>query len=235
MGIDDTEQRQSNLMIGILIISVIAIFMGFALVIGGSEIYSQEDILLSDVRISNNTEINAFNENTDVSVGKGGCIYGIPTAAGEISASSWYFPALEWTELPLCISDADIASWYIDLYVKGGYEPTCGCISLTQLGVEQKIYINWVETEYDCYSIWTAHFTTDDGLIKFESSQGPVINLPFDYDYCGDGFADKLVDMCWCTGWIGCDFCILLIHKSVFGVPQLPMNYLVSLSVCLHD
>jgi hypothetical protein len=221
MEIDYGEKRSQLIIAGILVIAIVAILFGFALVVGISEFYSQDDILPDD-RIYNNPEIDAFKINTDVSVGNGGCLWDVPTAAGEITATSYYFPPLDWTELPLCITDADIAGWYIDLYVKGGYEPVCGAITFTQLGVEQKIYVNWVETEYDCWSVWTAHFTTDDGLIKFESSQDPVINLPFDYNYCGGGFDNKLVDICWCTCWIGCDFCFIQAQKSVF--PESPTS-----------
>ncbi|MFX0058153.1 MAG: hypothetical protein ACFE85_16750 [Candidatus Hodarchaeota archaeon] len=227
MKIDCSNKRSGLIIAGIL--GIVAILIGFALVVGVSEIYSQEDILPLDERIYNNTEINTFKGNTDVSVGKGDCIYGVPTAAGSISDSSYYFPPITWTELPLCITDADIASWYINLTVVGGYEPVCGTIKFTQEGVDQYINIGWTETEYCCYSVWTATFTTDDGCIKFDSSEAPNINLPFPYSYCGDGFAEKLVDICWCTGWVGCDFYILLTHKSVLpGSPTPENNFIAS-------
>jgi hypothetical protein len=220
MEIDYGNKRHDIIIAGILI--VLAILIGFALVVGVIENYSQNNILPLDDRIFKDSEISTLMKDADVSVGKGDCIYDVPTEPGEISASSWYFPAIDWTELPLCITDADISSWYIDLYVTGGYEPVCGSITFTQEGVDQHIYIDWTETDYCCYSIWTARFTTDDGCIEFDSTEGPNIDLPFPYTYCGDGFDEKLVDICWCTGWIGCDFYIILTHKGVFRNPRLP-------------
>ena len=229
MEIDYGEKRSQIIIAGILVFVIVAIFVGFALVVGGLKTDSQNRVLPLFDKVLNDSGISTFGQDTDVSVGKGDCIDDIPTAAGEISALSWYFPALEWTELPLCITDADIASWYIDLYVKGGYEPVTGTITFTQEGVYQYIYITWTETVYECWSVWTATFTTDDGLIKFESSEDPVIDLPFPYNYCGDGFDEKLVDLCWCTGWIGCDFYILQPHKGILpDSPNFRLNFIAN-------
>ena len=231
MEIDYGDKRSQIIIAGILVIFVVAIFVGFALVVGVLKTESQNSILPLYDKMLNSSEIGIFRQDTDVLAGKTDCIFDVPTVPGEISASSWYFPPESWTELPLCITDADIASWYITLYVAGGYEPVCGSITFTQEGVDQYIYISWAETDYCCYSEWTATFVTDDGCIEFDSTEDPNINLPFNYNYCGDGFDEKLVDICWCTGWIGCDFCIMLIHKNVLpekefiGIPQLPIVF----------
>ena len=213
MEIDYGGKRSQIIIAGILVICIVAIFVGFALVIGVSQNNPQNGILQIFDKVLNNSEIGNVGYDTDVSAGNSGCILDVPTAPGEISYSSAYFPPAGWTELPLCISDADIANWYITLYVAGGYEPECGQITFTQLGVEQYVYMTWTEADFGCYSEWTATFVTDDGCLEFVSSQDPNINLPFDYYYCGD-IEDKLVDICWCTLWIGCDFCIMLIHKK---------------------
>jgi hypothetical protein len=210
MEIDYGEKRNQLNYAGILVIAFVAILFGFALVVGVSEIYSQGDILPPDERIFNIPGIETVKKDADVSVGYGGCMCDVPTAQGEISADSWYFPPLDWTELPLCITDADISNWYINLYVTGGYEPQCGAITFTQEGVDQYIYIDWTETDYCCYSIWSATFTTDDGCIEFDSTQLPNVNLPFPHSNpSGQGFDEKLVDICWCTCWTGCDFCFI--------------------------
>ena len=224
MKIDYGDKRSQIIIAGILLIFVVVIFVGFALVIGVSETDSQNSILPLYDKILDNSEIGIISYDTDVSAGKTDCINDVPTVAGEISYSSANFPPETWTELPLCITDADIANWYITLYVTGGYEPVCGSITFTQEGVDQYIYISWTETDLCCYSTWTATFVTDDGCLEFASSQDPVINLPFDYTYCIGDFSDKLVDISWCSGWIGCDFCIMLTHKKYFsGIPQLPI------------
>jgi hypothetical protein len=212
MEIDYGNKRSQIIIVGILVITVLFILVGFALVFGVGENYSQDKILPLSGGYFNNSETNLVEKDIDVSVGKGGCIFGVPTAQGEIKADGYYFPALDWTELPLCIKDSDISSWYIDLYVSGGYEPQNGYVSFTQEDVTQYIYITWTETEYCCYSMWEAKFATEDGCIKFDSSQDPLITLPFDNYYCGD-IADKLVNIDWKVCWTGCDFCIILTQK----------------------
>ena len=225
MEIDYGEKRSQIIIAGILVICVVAIFVGFALVIGVSKTNSQISILQAFDKILNNSGISTFGQETDVSACKGGCLFDVPTAQGEISYLSANFPPMSWTELPLCITDADIANWYITLTVTGGYEPECGKITFTQETVDQYIYIRWTETVITCcVSEWTATFVTDDGCIDFMSTQLPKVDLPFDYcGPCGDGFDEKLVDICWCTAWIGCDFYIMLTHKKYLsGIPQFP-------------
>ena len=220
MEIDYGEKRSQIIIAGILILCVVSIFVGFALVIGVSQTNPQNGILQIFDKVLHNSDIGLINYDTDVSAGKYDCIDDVPTAAGEISLLSANFPPESWMELPLCIKDSDIANWNINLYVTGGYEPVRGCITFTQCGEEQYIYINWAETEeYCCYSVWTASFVTDDGCIQFLSSEDPLINLPFDYNYCGDMPDCKLVDICWCTSWTGCEFCIMLTHKKYRNPP----------------
>ena len=219
MEIDNGDRRSQIIIAGILVMCIVAIFVGFALVIGVFKTDSQISMLSLFDKVLNNSEIGLISYDTDVSAGKYDCIDDVPTAAGEISLLSANFPPETWTELPLCITDSDIANWYITLYVTGGYAPQSGCITFTQCGVEQYIYIDWSDTDYCCYTEWTATFTTDDGCIEFMSSQDPVINLPFDYNYCGDMPDCKLVDICWCTSWTGCEFCIMLTHKKYRNPP----------------
>ena len=227
MEIEYGDKRSQIIIAGILVLCVVAIFVGFALVIGVSKTNPQNGILNVFDKVLHNSDIGLIRCDTDVSAGNGGCYFDVPTETGQISFLSANFPPASWTELPLCITDADIANWYITLTVTGGYVPLTGHISFTQEGVEQFIYINWAEAAFECYSEWTATFVTEDGCIEFVSSQLPNVDLPFDFNGpCGSDFEEKLVDICWCTGWIGCDFYIMLIHKKyLYGIPQLPIEF----------
>jgi hypothetical protein len=222
MEIDYGNKRSQMIIAGILVITVLSILVGFALVVGDFGNLSQNTILPINGGIVNNPEMNISRNDADVSVGKGGCIDNVPTAAGKISLYDSNFPPLEWTELPLCITDADLASWYIDLNVTGGYAPHDGSITFTQCGEEQHIYISWQTFDYCCYTIYRATFTTDDGCIEFLSSQEPIVDLPFGQYVCDVDLGSKAVDIDWCTCWTGCHFCMILAHKSIF--PESPTS-----------
>ena len=213
MKIDYGNKRSQIIIAGILVITVLSILVGFALVVGVDENYSQNNMMPLNSGYFNNSETNSLRWDTDVSVGKGSCICNVPTAAGTITATSWNLPFLSWAELPLCITATDIAAWSIVLDVTGGYEPQDGCITFKQEGESQYIYISWsVDDSHCCYNTYTASFSMDGNCITFDSSQDPIINLPFDYNYCGN-IEDKLVNICWCVPWTGCDFYIILTHK----------------------
>ena len=225
MEIKYGEKRSQIIIAGILILCIVAIFVGFALVIGVSKTDSQISILQAFDKILNNSELGIIGYDTDVSTGDSGDFFDVPVAQGEISYLSSNFPPESWTELPLCITDADVASWYVTLYVTGGYAPQSGSITFTQCSEEQYINILWTETATECcYSEWTATFDVAGDCIKFMSSETPEIDLPFPYyEPAPEDWDYKLVDIHWCTCWTGCHFCLMLIHKRYLsGIPQFP-------------
>jgi len=141
------------------------------------------------------------------------------TVKGSIDITGSNLPS----ELPLCIDNAYLANWWVEVLSYGGYEPHDGYIVVWQKG-EIKGYIN-VQWTYDrdgqccAYDYWIATFHTDN-MICLESNQYPdvapwIIEVP-------DGqqmIPGKEVYFCITTYWTGCvpggdqDFTIIPSHS----------------------
>lgn len=223
MGIDDTVKRHSNLVIGILIVAAASIFVAFALVIGGTQIFSQNKVQPVNIGFfseeANKPELQEPKIENSVSVAKGGCIW-MDTVAGSITLEDENLPA--WEVLPLCITNDDLSEYFVTLRVTGGYEPECGKIEFKQKGaVVGTIDITWDHWYHEpCYAdYWNATFTTATD-IELESNQWPVIPPDFTFSSNYDIVTQKKVEVCLCTKWTGCHFWIILIQKQFSESPN---------------
>jgi hypothetical protein len=223
MGIDDTEERHSNLILGILIVAVATIFVAFALGIGGTKLFSQNKVQPVSLGFfseeDNKPELQVPNVENTVSVANGGCIE-MDTEAGSIEIDSANLPA--WEVLPLCITNNDLIDYYVTLRVTGGYTPECGQITFYQKDeLKGTIDVNWAHVGHEpCYAdYWTATFTTATD-IELESNQWPVIPDDFYFSSNYDIVTEKKVTVCLCTKWTGCHFWIILVHKIFSESPN---------------
>jgi len=215
MGIDDTEQRQSNLLVGILIVVVAFIFVAFALGMWGTKNFSENNVLPVNLGLfsqeNNKPELQEPEIGNTVSVANGGCVE-MDTEAGSIEIIDAYLP--QWEVLPLCITNDMLMDYYVTLRVTGGYAPECGSIKFYQKDAEVgRIDIRWTYLGHEpCYAdYWQATFTTAED-IELESNQWPVI--PDGYNFCSDYDIEtyKKVTVCLCTQWTGCHFWIILLQ-----------------------
>ena len=221
MGIGDTEQRHSNLVLGILIVLVAFIFVAFALVIGGTQHKTQPVSIGFFSEEVNKPELQEPKIENFVSVAKSGCI-SMDTEKGSITIDDANTNLPDWEVLPLCITQAELDNYYVTLRVTGGYEPECGCITFTQKGVEVgKIDIDWGTPVHEpCYTdIYTATFSTATD-IELESNQWPdyPAGLTFDSNYDIETY--KKVEVCLCTKWVGCHFWLVLLQKIFSESPN---------------
>ena len=224
MGIDDTEQRQSNLIIGILIVAVASIVVAFALVIGGTKLFSQNKVCPVSIGLfseaENKPELQEPKIENFVSVAKSGCTW-MDTAKGEIIIDDANTHLPDWAVLPLCITQEELNNYYVTVRVTGGYRPECGSIKFYQKGLEVgKIDLNWGTAVHEpCYTdIYRVTFSTAAN-IELESNQWPDYPswLTFDSNY--DIVTDKKVQVCLCTKWTGCHFWLILLQKQFSESP----------------
>lgn len=215
MGIDDTEQRHSNLVLGILIVAVATIFVAFALGIGGTKLFSQNKVQPVNIGFFseevNKPELQEPKIENSVSVAKEGCIE-MDTEAGSITIENENLPA--WEVLPLCITNDDLLDYFVTLRVTGGYEPECGSITFTQNGaLVGTIDITWDHWYHEpCYAdYWNATFSTATD-IELDSNQWPVIPEDFAFSSDYDIETYKKVTVCLSTKWTGCHFWIILVQ-----------------------
>ena len=225
MGIDDTEERHSNLVIGILIVAVASVFVAFALGIGGTKLFSQNKVQPVNIglfsEIDNKPELQVPNIENTVPVAKGGCIE-MDTAAGTITIDETNTNLPTWEVLPLCITQAELDLYYVTLRVTGGYTPECGSIKFYQKDVEVgRIDVNIGEAVHEpCYTdIYYITFTTGSD-IELESNQWPIIPDEFCFNSNYDIVTEKKVTVCLCTEWTGCHFWIILVQKMFSESPN---------------
>jgi len=126
------------------------------------------------------------------------------TEVGVIDIISYYYD----DPLPLCINNAELADWYVNISVLGGYEPTWGYIDLYQKGVHVgTINVTWTYAGHvDCYrDYWMASFYTS-GNIELDSNQYPDVHCPWwlDAPYPNGTIPGKEVCLDIWSFWRGC-------------------------------
>jgi len=125
----------------------------------------------------------------------------VDTEQGYIEVLDYYFPAV----LPLCLTQAEVDTWYVDLLVVGGYELVCGYIDVYQKGVQVgTIQLDWYTEhgEMCCMDYWYITFLTND--ICLDSNQYPEIIAPFEFFAPFDEIPGKEVTLDLYTCWTGC-------------------------------
>jgi len=123
------------------------------------------------------------------------------TEAGYIEVLDWYIPEV----MPLCLTQEELNTWYVDLLVVGGYELICGSIDVYQKGEHVGIiYVDWYSEPGDqcCMEYYYITFFGDD--ICLESNQYPEVYAPFDLAAPFETIPGKEVTFDLNTCWCGC-------------------------------
>lgn len=124
------------------------------------------------------------------------------TEVGKIEVLDWYMPDI----MPLCLTQAELDQWYVNLLVIGGYELVCGYIDVWQKGdYKGTIYLNWT-TDHGpmcCMEYYYISFYADP--ICLDSNQYPEVCAPFDLCAPFDTIPDKEVHFDLSTCWTGCE------------------------------
>ena len=248
----ETNGSYSNAVIGILIITI-TLSMGLSVLgvwvnaLDGSqedsfdlpfipEKKSVEDIISqeisSEIQISGDrsSEVSdgAFMGLCDGPVPESGSIGRFDTVPGtlEIDYANSNLPTADEI-LPLCIDDAYLSQYYMNVVSIGGYSPVWGAIIINQLKGEDcfegVINANFRETILDdCPGTvnYYVYFTVENP-IGLDSNHLPV---GFDQSV----ILEKWVDVCFATKWKGCElpnqeFMVILAHKAMSQNPKLPI------------
>ena len=123
------------------------------------------------------------------------------TEAGSITVLDYYIPEI----MPLCLTQEELGTWYVDLLVVGGYDLICGSADVYQKGkLVGTIYLDWYSEhgEQCCMEYWYVTFRGDD--ICLDSNQYPEVNAPFDFCAPFDTIPGKEVTFDLNTCWAGC-------------------------------
>ena len=108
--------------------------------------------------------------------------------------------------MPLCLTQEELSTWYVDLLVIGGYELVCGYIDVYQKGdYKGTIYMQWTSEhgEMCCMDYYYVTFYGDD--ICLDSNQYPEVYAPFDLCAPFDTIPDKEVNFYLYSCWTGCE------------------------------
>ena len=225
----DRVKSDLSIVAGILFVLLISIFLGFALV-GG--FLTNPDNIKPPITVEYKklqvdiagTEPNLSGNKSIVSVAQKGCCC-MDTEQGEIIIDGYNLPDV----LPLCITQELLNTYYLTVYVTGGYEPIDGSITLYQkceeVGVIDVIWTNADPEVTSCLEVWTANFVLTDGPIILDSNQWPAGADPLVDNPTIPG---KCVCVVWDSLWQGCtdeeqQFELIQIHQHVSNiVPNSP-------------
>ncbi|MFX0087995.1 MAG: hypothetical protein ACFFAU_20245 [Candidatus Hodarchaeota archaeon] len=245
MKIDDSNKRYSIFIAGILVISILSIFLAIALGVWDYRGKDQIGSLPFYHAPSDNLE-----NNGPVSVSEK-CEQTHDTGPGSIKIHRKEIPSV----LPICIKNEDVAKWWILYESKGGYvpdlktwikvdgqiikdlTPNYGWIELEQrkTGREGILLITAMTRIVDL-SKPCALFYNLSGFVVYgarpivlDSNELPTEGcqvIEWSQDYCGS--FDKEVDLDIITNWEGChlekqEFRIILIQKvHISRIPNSP-------------
>ena len=107
--------------------------------------------------------------------------------------------------MPLCLTQEELSTWYVDLLVIGGYELVCGYIDVYQKGeYKGTIYLDWFSEhgEMCCMEYYYVSFYGGD--ICLDSNQYPDVCAPFDLCAPFDEIPGKEVTFDLYSCWTGC-------------------------------
>ncbi|MHA1927778.1 MAG: hypothetical protein ACTSV2_04255 [Candidatus Thorarchaeota archaeon] len=200
-----TEQR-TNRMILVLSIGIV-----FTLAVGGfvlaanilgdqnqSPTDSQQKTVLDNFDLVETAQLQTMRE-IDFVLGSDSGEWVFDTEPGSITVLDYYIPEV----MPLCLTQAEYDTWYVDLLVIGGYELVCGSIDVYQKGeLVGSIYLDWYSEhgEQCCMDYYYITFFGDD--ICLESNQYPEVYAPFELAAPFETIPDKEaifdLDTCWC-------------------------------------
>jgi hypothetical protein len=228
MKLNDSNKRYTTIIIGILVFFVLSFITACILGFGDNLAYNQNESNRLDVDSPSNQVKTGNNEVVSVAQRKSIC--GLDTEVGSIDIIDSNLPTI----VPLCITDATVAPWFVEVKVIGGYIPCDGYVNLYQ---DKAGYIGRLNLDWDiidqgcCYTIYNVTFdvATQCECIHVNSNHFPEVCDGWVLDKKVDGtqYLGKWVDLCLTTKWKGCDeeyqkFEIILAPKWCFRSPQLP-------------
>jgi hypothetical protein len=223
MEIDDSDKRYLIIIAGILVFTVLSIFMIISLGVGGKLLYNQRDFMPVNLESQSNIDFNTENEDSGSKklgpIAHRGWVDCLDTEQGYIKIIDYYID----DPLPLHLSREDIDDWYVILEVRGGYEPVEGWIDVYQgkEGYQGRILLEWtyLGLEPSWYEYWQINFVPE-GDIFLDSNQYPEIDHDWFYIDCEGEIPGKHVEFDVYTRWTGCgepdqDFEVILVQTFV--------------------
>jgi hypothetical protein len=226
-----TEERTDQMIV------MISIGLVLALVVGGFVVAAhsygdqkqeptdnnQQNIVIDYFDPAGTAPLQALREPDFVMESERSCLGPFYTVQGNID---FYEVILPTDYLPLCINTAELANYYVDVVVLGGYTPADlgSWIDVCQKDdYKGRIYVQWTErTDIvgDCCETFFhgTFYVVDDFCL--DSSQYPAVNAPWTIDPAAGGMIpDKEVYFRIHSEWSGCtpggdqDFTIIHSHS----------------------
>lgn len=245
---NETNDRYSKFVIGILIITVASIFIASALT---TDVHTDKNSGIADLVHNNMGDVSKISRFDDVSLAKkDDCVVSKNTEKGTID--------IDWIacdDLPLCLTQDALDIWtggtpgdpapVIIAKIKGKYEPIGGVVDITQGDLDMwpwkfedlpDLEIYWDSTPYmheDCYyDYWYGYVKLPDDVysIEFASNQWPDGARPVQWK--GPHIPGKMVNFEFDIKYQGCSeedqqFWLIMTHKNHFSNSQTP-DYLKS-------
>ena len=206
-----TEERTNRMILLISIGIVFTLTVG-GFVIAANHLGDQDQYLCDDsIGISQSTILDNFDlvetaqlqnsREIEFVLGSESGEQVFDTETGYIEVLDYYYPDV----MPLCLTQAEMDKWYVNLLVVGGYELVCGYIDVYQKGENVgTIYLDWYTEhgEMCCMDYWYITFHGDD--ICLDSNQYPEVYAPFEFCAPFDEIPGKEVTFDLYTCWSGC-------------------------------
>jgi hypothetical protein len=191
MKIVDSNKRYGTVIAGILVVSVVSIFVVSALGVGNYSIFSENNI--------HSREILFIPVNDErVSVAYSGEVEDLETEPGTLTIEEFVYD-YDDGQLPLCLTNTELEDWYIIVKSYGGYVPVKWWADQEAEIYQEKdlfwfwcydqhvgsLEISWedVTADYpdgecaDCYTYWKGTFSLECGkVICLDSSQYPTVD-----------------------------------------------------------
>ncbi|MHA1916281.1 MAG: hypothetical protein ACW986_14505 [Promethearchaeota archaeon] len=234
MGIESNNKRYYLIIAGILVFTVLSIFVVFALGLGGLLMFKLDDTNSNNGVFPLNSK-DGFSSNTGnieiVSVPEKAVFGPFDTEPGEIEIFDQYLPT---DPLPLKITDEYLDDYWVAVGTYGGYTWVSGYIKVMQAKSDERIwenivgYIEITATEIEGPHGWTVYnltFSVDgDHPIILDSNHPPDSPLG-DFWVKGPEDLDKWVWLKVWTTWKGCplpeqQFMVILTQITIF--PESP-------------
>jgi hypothetical protein len=196
MTLDSSNKRYSNIIAGILVISVLSIFMAFFMGFGDNNIYEQNRVQPEFVAIPYNSD--EYTSNCLTGRKRIEPVTQCKTWSVDVKKGSMVIGQAYWDapyQLPICTYAEEVNKWWMTVLVKGGYHPCTLCNEYIQIYQEDKAnpgsyltdiyYINSADMDWGTP---TPHATLCGVMVynlTFTLSEDPLA-APFGKDIDGD-------------------------------------------------
>ncbi|MFX0073988.1 MAG: hypothetical protein ACFE96_00990 [Candidatus Hermodarchaeota archaeon] len=230
MEIDDSNKRSFVIFAGILVFTLLSIFMIILLGVGSAKTYDQSNFIPLGGTLNQSFASKSDNEdsgsNKFAPIAQRGLVDCLDTEQGYIKVLDYYFDY----PLPLHLSEEELDDWFVTLEVRGGYEPLEGWIDVYQSkeGYKGRIWMDWTYLGWrpSWYEYWEVSFKPDEDLF-LDSNQFPEMDHDWFFIDKEGEIPGKQVQFDVYTLWTGCgeedqNFEIILVHKLCFQNPRRP-------------